>query len=45
MERDIALRGLVLREENIGEGDKIITLLTGEKGRITVILCDEELGY
>jgi DNA repair protein RecO (recombination protein O) len=36
MERDVALKGLVLREENIGEGDKIITLLTGEKGRITV---------
>ena len=33
---ELELDGLVIRETETGEADKIITLLTGERGRLTV---------
>lgn len=36
MAEDIEVDGLVIREVRVGEADKIITLLTGKYGRITI---------
>ena len=37
MPSKVNVRGLVLRETEYGEHDKLLTVLTGERGRITVI--------
>ena len=37
LSKDVLLRGLVLKETPFGEADKYLTVLTGERGKITIL--------